>query len=477
MMRLLLAVALGETLPGCAQILGIEDTTAGGTASLDLARVSVGASVISQPQALGMAPSFLIEDASGVRTVTGTAAGDGRWTSPTLGASQVVYSAPDVPVPYQHAIALAVPEVLAPIVVFEHPNPQPAPASTIALDVQLPTPFAPGESFQVIAVGAWTQHLLAGSELPLGGQTVLASTVPYDGFGAMSPSPRARIQSSDEVVVARFSGGSLTGAYVAPPFDQSDTMDTLTGVLLASPPDTLASGAIDPDTVAMRFVALQPAMAPPTLGWRVDAAPGYSAGASLGVPLVVRTIGATDAMVMAMFADPFAVGLGWKPALSYTASSSRNFTLGGATIALAASLGMVVDPGPSLTLDLPAGLPTAISLDGTALVTDGMTVAADPAQRAEVRITTDKACSWYRGQLVEYTVVAGSAMATPILETSGPSQTVTLPANILQRRHTYVLIATCIQGGLIGASSGDLQTFALPVAIGQATSAVFTLAP
>jgi hypothetical protein len=472
-----LAVVLEIAVPGCAQILGIENTTGGGTASLELAHVSIGASVISQPQTLGTAPSFIIDDAAGVRSVAGMTGGDGHWTSPTLGATQVLYTAPDVPAPFQHAIALTVPDVTAQVVVFEHTNPQPAPASTITLAVQLPTPYAAGESFQVIAVGAWMQHALAGSELPLSGQTALASTVPFDSFVAMSASPRARIQSSDAVVVARYSAAGLTGAFVAPPFDQSDSADTLTGVMMAPPADTMVSGAIDPNTVATRFLGLQPAMPPPTLSWRVDAAPGYSAGGFLGVPLLTRTIGATDTMAMAMFANPFAAGLGWRSALSYTATSSRALTLGGAMVALGASLSMVVDPGSNLTLDLPAGLPTAISLGATALVTDGMTVSADPAQRADVRITTDKPCTWYRAQLVEYTVVAGSAMASPIVETAGPSATVTLPVDVMKRGHTYALIGTCIQGGLTGATSGDLQTFALPVAIGQATSAVFTLAP
>jgi hypothetical protein len=131
----------------------------------------------------------------------------------------------------------------------------------------------------------------------------------------------------------------------------------------------------------------------------------------------------------------------------------------------------------SLTLDLPAGIPTMISLGGTALTTDGATLSLDTTQAADIELTTDKVCTWYGARLVEYTVVAGAATATPVIGTSGPSPTLSLPANVLKPNHTYALVATCQTGGFTGVDTGDLRTFQLPSATGAATSAVFTIGP
>jgi len=149
LMRWLAALAMFGT--GCAQLVSIDDTSGPG-AELELERVSVGSTVMHEPLALQTAPTFVISDRSGVHTVTGTPGAAGVWTTVSVGATEVVYTAPDVPTPYQHALAVVATKLRASFVAFEHPDPQPAPpTSQLALDVQLPSVYGPGQTFKVIA--------------------------------------------------------------------------------------------------------------------------------------------------------------------------------------------------------------------------------------------------------------------------------------------------------------------------------------
>jgi len=470
-MRSLVAVALLGT--GCAQLLSIDETT-GPSAAIELERVSVGSTVTRGALALQTAPTFLVAG----RSVAGTPGAAGVWTAGGAAASEVVYTAPDVPTPYQHALAMIAPRMKASFVAFEHPASMPAPSSAqLALDVQLPSAVAAGQAFKVIAVGAWTQHDLTGAEVPAPGAAALQATLPYSAFTGVTASPPARITHDDSVVVARYDGAALAAQLVVTPFDQSDATSTLSGTMLAVTPDTPVSATIDAATVVTRYGGIKPAVSAPQLGWQIVAAPGHDVGAAAGVRLIAGGIGATDTMFSSTFANPF-LQLGWKPILAYTTSASRTYTLGGATVTLGASLTTLTDPTTGSTLDLPAALPTSIAVGGMAMTADGMLLAVDPTGPVDIAITADTTSStWYSAEIDELAVVGSTATQTPVIAVSAPGATLTLPPNTLRRGHTYAVVARCFAGGYPNAGSGDLQTIALPLSSGSATSGVFTIAP
>lgn len=471
-MRITLGLAVAAAAgSGCAQIAGIAETSAPSTASVDLQRVSVGASVVTSPLELAAPPTFLL--AAG--NLDGTPGAAGHWSAPAPLAENpaVLYTAPDQPKAFQHELAFATRATRAGFIAFEHPMPAPAPASSLMVDVTLPGIYSATQTLEIAAIGAWTHLVLAGAELPLAGAMAISTTIPYASFTATTASPRARISSMDRVVVLRYMGQTLTGSLEVPVFDQSDATDTLTGTMTAVTADTPFDAAVDPPTVASRYAAIQPAMSVPAMTWRVTASPGASVGATNGVGLAGGAVAMADTSISSSYSDPFA---SWPAVLTYTTAASRTYTLGGAPVTLSASLSSSLDPAAGLTLDLPAGLATGTSIAQTALITDGMPVSLDPTQPVAVDLTTDKAAnSWYAIRIDEFTVVGASVSRTPVIEVLGPTPHLTLPPRVLQAGHTYTVVATCIAGGNPAAASGDLETFAFPISIGQVDSAVFTV--
>ncbi|MGE5181476.1 MAG: hypothetical protein ACM31C_05420 [Acidobacteriota bacterium] len=471
-----IAVALACSA-GCAQLFGIEETSSGASSTLELQRVSVGAMVATAPLDLAAAPSFL--DATGTTAVTATSTAAGQWSAPVAMPLAAVYTAPDLPMPFQHALELGVATQRASFVAFEHPSPQPAPASTVMVNVTLPGAYASEQTLQVLAVGAWTSHLLAGAELPAVGTAAIATTIPYASFQPVTASPAARITAQDVVVVLRYTGPTLTGQLIVPAFDQSTTSDTIMGTMAAVTPAAPFDAMIDPATAATRLAATMPASTTPAFRWELDAMPGYSAGALLGVRLDGASLAMTDTSIAKTYANPF-LAQGWGAVLTYEASASRTYMIGTTPVALAASLAMyVADPQPGLVLDLPAALPKAIALAGQPLAMDGMTVTLDPTQPADVEVTIDNASasSVYAVTLEEIALVGGTLMRTPVVDVAATGSHLVLPPNVLQPGHTYTLIASCVAGGYPNAASGDVQTFSLPASVGTASSAVFTVSP
>ena len=472
-MNIMRVVALALACSGCAQLFGIEDTSSGQTATLDLQRVSVGAKVVTAPLDLGTnVPSFVAAD--GVRTVSAMPAMPGQWTAPIADPLAAVFTAPDLPKPFQHALELGTAEQSASFVAFEHPDPQPAPASMLMLNVTLPGAFATSTTLEVLVIGAWTEHQLAGSELPAAGATTIATTLPYASFQAVTASAPAKITIDDAVLVLRYAGNVLTGALVAPAFDQTGGTDAVTGTMAAVTPAAPFDATIDVAGAISRFAIGMPKNGSPAFAWELDASPGASAGVTTGVRLTAGTLATTDKTFSGMYANPFAQM--WPATLTYFGSELRTYTLGGASVTLSSSLATIAEPAAGLHLDLPAGLPTVITLAGTALSSDGMTVPLDPTVALQVEINSDRATNTaYAVTLEEITVVGASVTRAPVVSVTGTTPQLVLPPNVLAVGHTYTLTATCVQGGYTNAAAGDLQTVTLPVSFGSASSGVFTV--
>ena len=147
---------------GCAQLFGIEETTATPDAtatpmmSLQFDRVSIGAMVVRAPLDLtGQTATYLIEDLSqpnGFRRVLATLSDTkDRWTAeiPEGTAANVEFTVPELN-PYRRLFALPARTVSTLHGLYEHPSTVDAPTSGIfSARLALPSGYASNEFFRL----------------------------------------------------------------------------------------------------------------------------------------------------------------------------------------------------------------------------------------------------------------------------------------------------------------------------------------
>ena len=474
-----LPVAALAALPACAQLFGIDDTSgpSNATATLQLARKSVGSIVVTNPlDVTNLMATFYGDDGL---AVAGTQSAADTWTADVPGDPSIDFTLPDLPMAFRHYWALPSRAVRGHFIAYEHPNAQPAPAATTEmLSVMLPTPFqAAAETFEVAVVGAWARYGLGGTDLPADQGTQISASVPYSSFVQASPSPLARISAADTVLVLRHSNSTLTGV-LSTSFDQSDTMDAISGTMTEVPLDKTFMATIDPTTFASRFSLVRPGVSGLAMSWGVAAAPGYTVGAFLGPALRTGTSGANETMVSASYGNPFEQR-GWHAVALFVASSSRTYTAMGASIALGAQIQTFVDPATVSVLDLPAPLAELISIDGKQLNMDGLSIALDGTATHTVDVITETtpAASLYTLDVVELVTVGTSLERKEIMNAIAVAPTFTLPPGVFQSGHTYVLMFGASSGGFPNATSGDLDTFTLPYTSSSVDSGAFQVTP
>ena len=360
---------------------------------------------------------------------------------------------------------------------LEHPNPTPAPPSAaIALSVTLPSAVVAGESYQVLTVGAWSQHGLA----PAVGAAALTDTFAYTGTSTITNRPLDKVTLDDAVLVLRYSADQLT-ALLDTTLDMVDGTNLITGGMSSIAIDQNLAATVDPATAITRLGTPQPANATPTLNWSLVAAPGFAVANTSGAQLRAGAVLATDTAIALPYGNPF-TSKSWHPVFTFAPTVSRTFTTTDTMlpVTLAAQLVQLLDAGPgtAITADLPAGLPQVTTLAGTALATDGMTVVVDPTLPVDASFTTDVASNtFYQLQLFELVPDATNTVLQLQIRISmsaiGPQ--FTLPANLLVAGKTYVLRAICISGGYPGLAQGDLRMRTLPFSLGFADCGVFTV--
>ncbi|MGE5184629.1 MAG: hypothetical protein ACM31C_21305 [Acidobacteriota bacterium] len=481
-MRVLPVAAL-VGLSGCAQLFGIDETSGpkDTSATLQLSRKSVGATLTSNPlDVTSLSATFYTTDGTGALVATpGTQSAVDTWSADVTGDPAIEFTLPDLPNAYQHLWSLPSRAVRGHFIAYEHPAAQPAPsATTEMISLTLPTPYqAASETFDVGVIGAWSHHVLSGSELPLDQATQIAASVPYSSFVPVTASPVTRITSSDVVVVMRHSANTLTGVYTTS-FDQSDTMDTISGMLAEVALDKTFSATIDPTTFASRFSTVRPGVSGLALGWSISAAPGYTVGAVVGPLLRAGSAAMADTMISSSYGNPFEMR-GWRAVLAFSASAGRTYTASGASIGLGAQIETVVDPSAASALELPAPLAELISIDSTQLNMDGLAVTLDvTAPHAVTAITeTSPAASLYMLDVVELVTVGTMMERKEILNAVSTTATFSLPPGVLQTGHTYVLNVGAMSGGYPNASSGDLDTVTLPYTFSSVDSGAFQVMP
>lgn len=477
---------------GCAQIFGLDTTTGPPDANLERAslqmqRVSIGATVQKNPLDLtGQTATFYQDDGAGGLTKTAGELGPMNTFSAPIntGNPPVLFTLP-MPDTAKHYWALPARGQKGNFIVYEHPNPEAAdPAAKIMLSATLPSPYVTGESFGLIAIGPWTQHTLAATELPMPdmAMSTIATTLDYSAFTPTAGNTiRARITGSDYVFLLREKAGLITGV-LQTQFEQTAGTDMISGPITAVTADKTLNASIDPTGYSTRYSAVRPAPMGLAMSYNITAAPGWSVAATVGITLKSGGSAMTDTSITGMYANPFE-SLGWKSLLVFSTSTSRMtpFTYMGMPVGLNAGMTQVLEEGSSNSIGLAAGLPITIRVNSTALTTDGMNLALDLTKAVEVTADIDKtATPTAIGVTLDEVQANGSrktvvdAITTPV---AGQPAKVTLPPDAFEVGKTYVIRFRTWDGAFTGAATGDLQTISLPFSTSYLDGGVFTVTP
>jgi len=470
-MRVIAIVTLSA---GCAQIAGIQDTSKpSGEVSLALQRVYLGATVVSEPLDLPDAPTVILPSS----TVPAPETSPGTYVAKASDALGVLYTGTDLPLPYKHVLSLST-DQRASELVYVHPNATPPdPTSALMLDVTLPGTYAATQTLDVFAIGAWSAHTLTGAELPALGASTVSTSIMYSTFGPMTnQSPIVKITNADQVIVARYTGQTLTGQLIVPPFDQTAT-DMIMGTMAAVTPTVPFDAKIDPMTISMRLDTVQPAGTSFSSVWRLDASPAYAVGQTGGIQLDGGAFVMTATTLAQSYANPFA-GLMWKPILTYASSSSRTYMMGTMPISLSSFLIEERDPAAGLTLDVPTALPQTATLASTVLSSDGLMVTVDTTAPTALTFTTESASASLYG-IAMYEIAPdtmGALQRTRVLSMFALEPSFSIPPGVLQPGHTYQIDAETLSGGYNNAATGDMQGWSFPASFAIAATGVFTVA-
>jgi hypothetical protein len=485
------AVTLVCAATGCAQIFGLDVTTSGPDANLDrtslqIQRVSIGATVQKNPQDMsGHMATFFQDDGTGALTAVpgelGAAPMDTFSAPITTGNPPVQF---DLPNKQNYFYAFPARAQKGNFVVFEHPNPTAAdPAAKIMLSATLPSPYVTGESFQLLAVGAWTQRALAAGDLPavdVGAMTIApAAPLDYSSFTAMfGATQKNKIIASDYLLLLRYQNAKLTGVMQSQ-FEQTAGTDTVSGALTpVSPTGTSINIPIDPTGYSTRYAGVRPAPGAMSMSYSVNAAQGWSVLSNSGISLVSGGNAMTDTMLTTSFGNPFE-SLMWKSVLTFQTSVPRmtQFMFMGMPVSLGAGMYQLQLQDPANTITLPAPLPITVRIANQALLTDGMSVTLDVTKPLEVKADLDKTTAPTAYGVNVDEVTATGARTRVLAATGAGGMSLTLPPNTLVTGKTYVLQYVTYQGGFTNAASGDVQNVSLPLSVAYLDSGVFTVTP
>ena len=477
---------------GCAQLFGLDNTT-GGDATVDVTtlqvqRVSIGASVIKAPQDLSaQTATFITPDGT---KVEGTLVGTDTFSAPVLGTPAVMYTVPDKDVPRR---MLALPSRMQKgiLTAFEHPGAMPPlPSSQIALSVTLPSgqPYVTGQTFAVQSIGAWMQSGVAVAA-PDTGVTTVSQTLDYSTFTSMTGGDKFRITSTDVTLFLRYTGAALSGVLQAQ-FDQTDGADGMSGMMTAVAADKTATATLDSTGYATRFSAVRPAVTTYGSSWRVTAAPGWSVNSDVGVRLDSGSNAADATTFTSMYGNPFE-SLDWKAVLAVGAQQSRTFSFtdgtNTASVTLLASLSQLGEPSQVTAVTMPAGLATTIRADQNLLTSDGVSPGAgtslklDLTKPVEVDAIIDMPSNTAY-ELVLTELGFDTTGTAPVLTRKIVLDAFTVatgmpvfkvPPELFTVGKSYVLTVRIYKGGFNDPTSGDLTAVSLPYASSSVDSAVF----
>jgi len=497
-----LGVMAAGTAGGCAQLVGIDSTELAGN-SIQLVRTSIGTTVDQAPLDLdGLSATYLVAGASatGVERVTATAGIAGRWTSGLRAPAPVEVTLPDVPTPFPRLFDLPSQHLRLSFDVLEHPGRTAAPDGAM-FGVTVPITAVPemGDMFQAYVVGAWLMHALPPTSFTVVDNTQLVIQ-PF-AFTASDSLPRRaqidRVTNRDAFLILRYAdaGARLTGVAEALPFDQTEaTTSVMTRAMTPVVADQMLAVKVATSAVQGRLANLRPAVVmSPATSWSLTAAPGYALTSSTGPLLQAGVLAPTAAdptvsELTVAYGNPFA-GRDWRAVLTVLTVGHRTFTLPGtmSSIALDAGFVALLEPPPAgtdlaVSPGMSAGIPVGITMNRAALSTDGQEV-KQPTGFVEVSFSLDKlpevpGAVHYAVQVHELVPGAADMLERHVVfaATSTEPQ-FSLPANVFQAGHNYLLRAISVLGGFTDADAGDLVSRSLPLTQGFLDSAVIQVVP
>lgn len=481
---------------GCAQVLGIDNTSAPPDvalppgATLRLQTVSFGAALSTMPMPLtGQRAAYYIDDdvdTSGLRTIAATLDGD-LWRAdlPDGVPAAVEFSNPYDPAP--RLFAMPNRDLTVQYGIYGRHMPDPAPANAnLNVTLRLPSGYASGESFSLYAIGPWAAHSQAEGlpTVDTGALQIGPVDVPFDMTSFPSPvgkRPTPRITAGDTVVALRYAGPTLTAAGQAASFEQtgSDALD----ITLSDNPRMPLDISVNPMSIATRLSMTSPVNTSLAMDWNVSAGAGWEYAAA-GVVLTSGSLVPTETMstIAAPYGNPFG-GLGWNPTLSLGTSRARSFTPPtlALPVTLYAGLNQHIAPTAGATLDMPVGLPVLVLVNDMPLTSDGLVLTLDPNKALTLSLVADRTVNTVY-QFNVYELVPNTAMPPTALDRKlsyvafGTAPEIKIPAGSLATGKTYTIRAHCLVGGFGAIATGDLSQRDLPLSIGYLESGVFTVA-
>jgi hypothetical protein len=217
------------------------------------------------------------------------------------------------------------------------------------------------------------------------------------------------------------------------------------------------------------------------MSWAVVAAPGYATASGLGPTLNSAAVAATDTgMIVAPYGNPFA-SRGWNAMFEWTSSNNRSVTLaGGGTPYVATSGGLqdFAEVASGLSLATPAPLPITISVNGTALVADNMTLPMDLSKPVTIALEADTNATPTMYQFNVYNLVldaTSNAWGAHVAYVAySATSSVTVPNDVFVAGQVYMIRGHTFVGGFPNIASGDFTARALPFSLGYLDGGIFT---
>jgi hypothetical protein len=284
------------------------------------------------------------------------------------------------------------------------------------------------------------------------------------------------------MVALRYVGNDLTAAAIVPAFEQTGGTDMVTATLEAVPHAPL-DVKIEPMTMAMRLSGTTPMVTSLSMAWSVVAAPAWKLANNSGPVLMASAVDvATPGTITTPYGNPFAA-LGWTSLFTWSGTRTRTYTVPSLMlpVTLVAGLFQLDDVQAGLTLDLPAGLPVLVSINKTALNSDGQTITLTPGKAVELSLVADRPMNlfyqWNVYELVPNAATPPTALDYKITYVALATETtVKIPHDVFVAGKVYTIRAHCIAGGYPSFATGDLQNRDVPYAVGYLDSGVFTVA-
>lgn len=439
--------------------------------------ISIGTSVVKTPEDLsGLEASFLQPNPTvmgGTLRIPAEHIDGTSWSAILDGALPLQFFLPDYPMPLARIWDFPQLDVTGTFVVLEHPSPQLAPsAATFTLDVALDHAVVAGETFGMYTVGSWNYAGVPANA----GATTLAMSIPHTTMTSLSGRPHQAITREDAAFVLRTANNTLTGLFTAPPFDQTGA-DTLAGAMTNVAADRVLDTSIDRDLATTRLQGASPAIGNVTTTWALSAAPGAMLASPSGPLLASGTVAPGTRVLNAPYGNPFA-SRNWPATLYWQASGYRTVSTRLLPITLYAGIYEYSLAAAGGSSTLAAGLPQALTFDGTPLSTDNV-VLPRPTAPVRVEFLTDRPDSSTVYSLTLYELVPNvpntALTYRAVVSMMGLEPAFTMPVDLFNPDTLYVLRAGATAGGYEpGAlARGALDARTLPLAFGYLDGGVF----